>query len=52
MTDKSSSEKARKVAEKDLKKADESRDNLFEIWESDAFLIDIEETEDGEGVED
>ena len=52
MKDKTSKEKAKKVAEEDLKKADESRDNLFEIWESDSFIVDIEETEEGEGLED
>ena len=48
-------DKARKAAEEAMKKADESRDNLFEIWDEESWIIDVEENidlEEGEGKED
>jgi hypothetical protein len=38
-----------------LKKSEESRDNLFEIWDEGSWIIDVEQNEDldeGEGKED
>ena len=38
-----------------LKRSEESRDNLFEIWDEGSWIIDVEQNEDleeGEGKED
>ena len=38
-----------------LKRSEESRDNLFEIWDEGSWIIDVEQNEDleeEEGIED